>query len=88
MNTVVTLTSKNQLTLPVALVSLLGLNKGGKLWTRVEKETIVLEKIEDSWDDFQGILADTPIAKKYTVEQVIEIAKKREAKRLTEKYAQ
>ncbi len=88
MNTVVTLTSKNQLTLPVALVSLLGLNKGSKLWTRVEKETIVLEKIEDSWDDFQGILADTPIAKKYTVEQVIEIAKKREAKRLTEKYAQ
>ncbi|EKD67984.1 MAG: hypothetical protein ACD_48C00122G0002 [uncultured bacterium] len=88
MNTVVTLTSKNQLTLPVALVSLLGLNKGSKLWTRVEKETIVLEKIEDSWDDFQGILADTPMAKKYTVEQVIEIAKKREAKRLTEKYAQ
>ncbi len=88
MNTVVTLTSKNQLTLPVALVSLLGLNKGSKLWTRVEKESIVLEKIEDSWNDLQGILADTPMAKKHTVEQVIEIAKKREAKRLMNKHAQ
>jgi len=87
MNTVLTLTSKNQLTLPTSLVSLLGLEKGTKLWTRVEKKSIVLEKVEDSWNDFQGILADTPMAKKYTVEQVIEIAKKREAKRLMKKYA-
>jgi bifunctional DNA-binding transcriptional regulator/antitoxin component of YhaV-PrlF toxin-antitoxin module len=87
MTTVITLTAKNQLTLPVKLVSFLGLNKGSKLWTRIEEKTIILEKVEDTWDDLQGVLADTPMAKKYTVEQVIGIARSREAKRLVKKYA-
>lgn len=87
MATVITLTAKNQLTLPVKLVSFLGLNKGSKLWTRIDEKSIILEKVEGTWDDLQGILADTPMAKKYTVEQVIEIARKKEAKRLAKKYA-
>lgn len=87
MDTVLTLSSKNQLTLPVALVNFLGLTKGTKLWTKLAGNTITIEKIDTSWDDVQGILANNPMAKKYTVEQVIEIAKKREGKRLMKKYA-
>ena len=87
MDTVLTLSSKNQLTLPVSVVSFLELSKGAKLWTKVEGKSIILEKVEDSWDDLQGIFADTHMAKKYTVEQVIEIARKKESKRLMKKYA-
>lgn len=86
MNTVLTLTSKNQLTLPVSIVSLLGLSKGSKLWTKVEKKSILLEKVEDSWDDLQGTLRDTPKTKGKTVVQIIEMAKKAEAIRLRKKY--
>lgn len=82
----VTLTSKNQLTLPTRLVELLGLTQGSKLWTRIEKNKLVLEKAGDSWDDLQGILANHPLNKKYTTLQIIELAKKKEAKRLGEKY--
>ena len=86
MNTVLTLTSKNQLTLPVSIVSLLGLSKGSKLWTKVEKKAILLEKVEDSWDALQGTLANHPISKKYTTLQVIEMAKKKEGMRLAKKH--
>lgn len=48
--------------------------------SRVEKKAVV-EKVEDSWDDLQGTLANHPISKKYTTLQVIELAKKIGAKR-------
>ena len=86
MDSVLTLSSKNQLTLPVSLVSFLGLDKGTKLWTKLVNKTIVMEKVEDTWDDLQGLLANHPMSKKYTTLEVIEIAKKREAKRLARKY--
>lgn len=82
MTTVLTLSSKNQLTLPVSLVSLLGLDKGSKLWTKVQGKSIILEKVEDSWDDLHGFLSDNPIAKKYSYQQVYKMAQKKEAKRL------
>lgn len=84
MNTLLTLTSKNQLTLPVSIVSLLGLSKGSKMWTKVKDNTIVLEKVEDSWKDLHGFLADNPIAKKYSYDRVYKMAQKKEAKRLME----
>lgn len=86
MNTLLTLTSKNQLTLPVSIVTLLGLSKGNKMWTNVKDNTIILEKAEDDWDSLQGLLADHPISKKYSTLQIIEIAKKKEAQRLARKY--
>lgn len=86
MNVILTLTSKNQLTLPVSMVSLLGLNKGSKIWTQVKENKIVLEKIDDSWDSLQGSLTDTPLTKGKSTLEVIELAKKLEAKRLTKKY--
>lgn len=86
MNTLLTLTSKNQLTLPVSIVSLLGLTKGSKLWTTVSDNTVTLEKVESGWDGLQGMLAGHPMSKKYTTLQVIEIARKREGKRLGKKY--
>ena len=51
-----------------------------------KKQFIVIEKVEDSWDDLHGLLADHPLSKKYTTLEIIEIAKKREAKRLARKY--
>ena len=86
MNTLLTLTSKNQLTLPVSIVSLLELSKGSKMWTKVKDNTIILEKAEDDWDSLQGLLANHPISKKYSTLQIIEIAKKKEAQRLAGKY--
>jgi len=85
MNALLTISSKNQITLPVQMVRKLDLKKGSKLWTKIENNSIILEK-EDSWDDLQGILANHPMSKKYTTLQIIELAKKREAKRLTKKY--
>ena len=86
MNTVLTLSSKNQLTLPVALVKLLQLSKGAKLRTTVVKKSIVIEKVDDSWDSLQGMLAQHPLSKKYTTQEVIELAKKKAAKRIAQKY--
>lgn len=86
MDRVLTLSSKNQLTLPVSLVSFLGLNKGTKLWTRLVNKSIVIEKVEDTWDKYQGLLADHPLSKKYTTLEIIDLAKKREAKRLAKKH--
>lgn len=86
MDTILTLSSKNQLTLPVSLVNFLGLSKGTKLWTKLVGNTITIEKVNRPWSDFQGILANNPISKKYTVEQVIEMAKRKEAKRLMKKH--
>lgn len=86
MDGILTLSSKNQLTLPVSLVSFLELDKGAKLWTKLINKSIVIEKVEDSWDKFQGLLANHPLSKKYTTLEIIEIAKKREAKRLARKY--
>jgi len=56
MDTVLTLSSKNQLTLPVALVNLLGLSKGTKLWTKLVGNTITIEKVDTSWDSLQGTI--------------------------------
>ena len=70
MDGILTLSSKNQLTLPVTVVSKLGLKRGTKFWTKVVGKTFVIEKIEDTWEDLHGFLADNPIAKKYTYDQV------------------
>lgn len=85
MSYVITLTAKNQLTLPVALVSLLGLDRGSKLWTKVENNSIVLEK-SPTWDELQGSIKDTYLTRGKTTLEIIELAKKLEAKRLAKKY--
>ncbi len=54
------------------------------MWTKVKDNTIVLEKVEDSWKDLHGFLADNPIAKKYSYDRVYKMAQKKEAKRLME----
>lgn len=86
MDGILTLSSKNQLTLPVSIVSHLGLNKGSKLWTRVVGKTVVIEKVDDSWDSLQGTLKDTPLTKGKSVLQVIEIAREIEGRRLAKKH--
>ena len=75
MDTVLTLSSKNQLTLPVALVNLLGLSKGTKLWTKLVGNTITIEKVDTSWDSLQGTIKGTAFTNRHTVAEVIEYAK-------------
>lgn len=82
MNSIIaTLTSKNQLTLPVAVVRSLSLMPGERLWITKEKDRIILEKI-GSIKDLQGILADNPLAKKYTAIQMVKLARKMKVARL------
>lgn len=87
MDTVLTLSSKNQLTLPVTLVNFLGLTKGTKLWTKLIGNTITIEKVDTSWDSLQGTIAGNTFTRSHTVEEVIEYAKKKEALRLMKKHA-
>jgi bifunctional DNA-binding transcriptional regulator/antitoxin component of YhaV-PrlF toxin-antitoxin module len=87
MTDLVTLSSKNQFTLPVGFVRHLGLKKGSKLWTRLENKSIVIEPVEDSWDSLQGSLKDTELTKGKSVLEIIELARKLEGKRLAQKYA-
>lgn len=82
MSMIVTLSAKHQLTLPAAIVRGMRLTQGSRLFVRVRDDAIALEKIEDSWDNVQGIAADTSIARKYTPAKVIQVAAKREARRL------
>ena len=82
MNTLITVSSKNQITIPMAMATALGLEKGSKVWTTMKDNAIVLEKAKDSWKDLHGFLANNPIAKKYTYDQVYKMAQKKEAKRL------
>lgn len=87
MDTVLTLSSKNQLTLPVSLVNFLGLTKGSKLWTKLVGNTITIEKIDTSWDSLQGTIKGTKYTRSHSVEEIIEYAKKKEALRLMKKHA-
>ena len=86
MTTVVSVTSKNQLTLPVGMVRLMGIKKGSKLWARIENKSIILERVEDTWDSLQGSLKDTALTKGKSVLEIIELARKIEGKRLAKKY--
>lgn len=85
MNAVITITAKNQVTIPSAIMSLLGLGKGNKLWTKVKENSIVLERIP-TWDELQGSVKDTYLTKGKSTLEIIEMAKTLEAKRLAKKY--
>ncbi|MDP1760561.1 MAG: hypothetical protein Q8L01_03940 [Candidatus Woesebacteria bacterium] len=86
MDGILTLSSKNQLTLPVSMVSFLGLDKGAKLWTKIVNNMIVMEKVNNSWDSLQGTLKDTTLTKGKSVLEIIEIARDIEGKRLAKKH--
>lgn len=77
-----TITSKNQVTFPKSLLDYMGVDKGDKIFVKVEKERVVLEPLKGSFVDLQGILLNTPAAKKHNLGEIIKIAGKREAKRI------
>lgn len=77
-----TLTSKNQLTLPVNIVDFMALVPGAQFWVeRIEDKKIVLEKIS-GLREVQGVLADHPLAQNYTADEVIKLARKKKIARL------
>lgn len=81
MTAILTVTSKNQVTFPVELMSRLKVAKGDRLLLRVKGKAVQIEKVE-GLRSLQGLLASTKVGKKLTLEEVIEKAKKREVKRL------
>lgn len=83
-STIATLTSKNQLTLPVGIVDDLLLSPGTRMWIKKEKNSIVLEKI-GSLREIQGILAESPLSKKYSSEETVLLARKAKVARLFKK---
>lgn len=82
MTAILTVTSKNQVTFPADLMTRFRVAKGDKLLLKVKGKTLEIEKIETSLRSLQGSLASTRIGKKSSLEEVIKMAEKSEAKRL------
>ena len=78
MTGLVTLTSKNQLTLPVEVVRFFGWEPGVRLWSEVKEDSLVMKKA-GSLRDIQGILANHPLSKKYSSVQIVHLAHKKAA---------
>ncbi len=76
-----TLTSKNQLTLPVNIVDFMALVPGAQFWVEKTENRIVLEKIS-GLREVQGVLANHPLAQNYTADEVIKLARKKKIARL------
>ncbi len=76
-----TLTSKNQVTLPADMVALAQLQAGMRFWVTKEDDRLVLEKV-GTLDELQGMFADNPIAKKYSLAQITRRARKSRASRI------
>jgi antitoxin component of MazEF toxin-antitoxin module len=86
MNAILTLTSKNQLTLPVSFVKELQLIKGSKLIIELSGvNTLILTPTTTSWDTLQGSLSTHLLAKKSTAD-IIKIAKTNAAKNFLKKF--
>ena len=82
MTSIVTITSKNQVTLPAKLTRLLGLSTGIRLFVKLEDNSLKLEKVPSGFIDLQGIVQKTAKSKHLTVEQAKIKAMRVEATRL------
>lgn len=86
MTTLVTITSKNQITIPASVVSVLGFSQTRKLAAKIVGDTLVLKKTGPNLRDLQGSLSRLPQAKEYSVLKAIEIARKMNANKLGEEF--
>ena len=84
MTSIVTVTSKNQITIPVKIVQKLGLSAGIRLLVRLENASLRMEKIPVGFKDLQGIVQKSAKLKHLTVEQARMKATQIEARRLME----
>lgn len=82
MTAILTVTSKNQVTFPTEMLAELKVNKGDKLFFRVRGKILQIEKMGGNLRDLQGSLSLTRIGRKLDLEEVINKAKKVEAKRM------
>jgi bifunctional DNA-binding transcriptional regulator/antitoxin component of YhaV-PrlF toxin-antitoxin module len=79
---IISVSSKNQVTIPSDIVKYLGIEKGAKLLTKIKNNTIVMEKVGDTWDDLQGIFMNNPKARRFNTEKLLKIARKKVSARL------
>ena len=77
-----TVTAKNQVTLPVGMLSQLGAGRGDKLLFRMKGRVLEVEKMRVRLEDVQGVLSLTPAGKKLSLEEAIKRAEKKEAGRI------
>ncbi len=77
-----TVTAKNQVTLPVEMLVRLGAVKGDKLLFRLNGKILEVERVEVGFRDLQGSLSATPVGKKLSLEEAIRSAEEKEAGRL------
>ena len=82
MTAMLTVTAKNQVTLPVEMLVSLGAVRGDKLFFRLSGKILEVEKVEVGFRDLQGSLSATPVGKKLSLEKTIRSAGKKEADRL------
>lgn len=78
---VASITSKNQLTLPVAVASRFNLSAGSKVFIKATDNQIIMEKIP-SLRSLHEAFSSLPLAKKYPVAKATKLAQKKEAVRL------
>lgn len=76
-----TLTSKNQLTLPVSIVDYMAWFPGVQFWVEKTGGKIILERVS-GLREVQGILANHSLAKKYPADEVVRLARKKKITRL------
>jgi len=84
MTYLVTLTSKNQVTLPAALARALKLIRGSQLTITLEQTGLRMQPIPHSPRDLQGIVQKYGQNKNLSVEDAIRLASRKEAQRLTQ----
>jgi len=81
MTYLVTLTSKNQLTLPAALAKTLKLIRGSRLTITLEQTGLRIQPISHTLRDLQGIVQHKAHQKNLTVDQAMKRAEERDARR-------
>lgn len=74
-------TSKNQLTIPMAVALQFNLTAGSKVFLKATEDQIIMEKIP-TLRTLRDSLSSLSLAKKYTVAQATAMARKKEANRI------
>jgi AbrB family looped-hinge helix DNA binding protein len=82
MQQIVSITSKNQITLPVKITRLLNINRGDRLVIKVESGRIIMEKAQQLLDDLAGSLY---LPKKYRNKSLSYIVKEAKKEYFTSK---
>lgn len=86
---IATVSSKNQFTIPIDMARFFNISQGTRLKVNAYDDRIEIIPANKGLDDFVGMFADTPIAKKTAhipIVKIIRMAQAKEAKRIANAY--